>query len=105
MLAAAHEALGYAKGHARDDLDRDTMLLRALVKCIEIVGEAASRVGAETKERARDIPWDQITGMHNRLIHAYFDINRDIVWTTVTHDLPLLEPLLTAILDPGGTGA
>ena len=101
MLDATREALGYAANKERADIDENTMLLRALVKCIEIVGEAASRVGAETRKSAPDIPWEQIGGMRNRLIHAYFDINRDVVWRTVTDDLPRLERSLAAILDTG----
>ncbi len=66
MLDATHEALEYAEGRSREDLDRHTMLFRALVKCIEIVGEAASHVGTETRERVPTIPWDRIGGMRNR---------------------------------------
>ena len=104
MLDAAREARGYVQGKLREDLDRDTMLFRALVNCIEIVGEAASHVSGETRARAPGIPWGQITGMRNRLIHAYFDINRDVVWATVTHDLALLEPQLVAALDAKSAG-
>ena len=75
MLEAAREALGYARGRTREDLDRDTMFFRAVVKCIEIVGEAASRLSVETKRQSRDIPWAQVGGMRNRLIHAHFDIS------------------------------
>ena len=98
MLDAAREALRYAEGRSRADLNSDTMLLRALVKCIEIVGEAASRIGTETRRLSPSIPWDQICGMRNRLIHAYFDINKDAVWKTVADDLPQLERELSEML-------
>jgi len=98
MLDATREARGFVLDRTRADLDRDRMLFRALVNCIEIVGEAASRVSDETRSRLPAIPWPQITGMRNRLIHAYFDISADVVWSTVTHDLALLEPhLMTAL--------
>jgi uncharacterized protein with HEPN domain len=61
---------------------------------VEIVGEAASRVSAELRIRHSELPWATIVAMRNRLIHAYFDIDRNIVWDTVTADLP---PLLAAI--------
>lgn len=99
MLDAAREAIGYAEGRARADMETDTMRARALAKCLEIVGEAASRVSLETRERASDIPWAQIAGMRNRLIHAYFDIDLDEVWRTVVDDLPALAARLQAILD------
>jgi len=102
MLDAIREALGYARERSRGDLDRDTMLFRALVKCMEIVGEAASRVGEEARTHVPQIAWRQIGGMRNRLIHAYFDINRDIVWRTVVEDLPRLERDLADALGPDG---
>ena len=57
MLDVSREAIRYAEGRSRDDLNTDTMLARALVKCIEIVGEAASRIGKDTRERTASIPW------------------------------------------------
>jgi uncharacterized protein with HEPN domain len=80
------------------------MLLRALVNCIEVLGEAAAHVGEEMRAATPDIPWRAIVAMRNRLIHAYFDINKDVVWSTVTHDLALLEPQLTAFLGPDEAG-
>lgn len=99
MLDASREAIGYAEGRSRADLASDTMLARAVVKCIEIVGEAATRTTPETRNRAQAIPWAQINGMRNRLIHAYFDINLDAVWATVAKDLPVLVKALEAVLD------
>jgi uncharacterized protein with HEPN domain len=66
------------------------MLMLALVKSIEIVGEAASRISAATCEDLSELPWPDIIGMRNRLIHAYYDIDRDRVWDTVEQDLPPL---------------
>ena len=61
------------RDRTRADLDTDRQLVLALVKAIEIVGEAASRVTAPTKQRLPEIPWDDIVGMRHRLIHAYYD--------------------------------
>jgi uncharacterized protein with HEPN domain len=94
MRDAAREAMGFAAGRGRSDLDTDRQLLLSIVKDVEIVGEAASRVGAELRSRHPELPWAAIIAMRNRLIHAYFDIDRDVVWDTVTADLP---PLLAAI--------
>ena len=66
------------------------MLLFALVRAIEIVGEAASKVSAPARE-CISIPWASVIGMRNRLAHAYFDIDRDILWATVTQSLPELQ--------------
>ena len=72
----------------------------ALVKEIEIVGEAAARVSEAAREHLPDIPWDELIGMRNRLVHAYFDVNLDIVWQTVQDDLPRLIALLEPIEPP-----
>lgn len=94
MLDAAREARTFVEGKRRTDLDEDRPLALALVKLIEIVGEAASRVGAAERQRRGGIPWGDIVAMRNRLIHAYFDVDLDRVWDTVTDDLP---PLITEL--------
>lgn len=99
MLDAAREAMSFAAGRSRDDLERDRMLVLAIVKDVEIIGEAASRATAAAQAAHPEIPWAQIIAMRNRLIHAYFDVDLQVVWDTVTEDLPqlvaLLEPLVT----------
>jgi uncharacterized protein with HEPN domain len=74
------------------------MLLFALLRAIEIVGEAASRISAETRQAATDVPWPAVIGMRNRIVHAYFDINYDTAWKTVTEELPDLVPRLRALI-------
>ena len=88
MLEAAQEALSFASGRTRKDLDSDRQLVLSLVKDIEIVGEAAAQVTEATRLELKDIPWAAIIGMRNRLVHAYFSINLDILWQTVRDDLP-----------------
>ena len=98
MLDAAEEALDFAHGRSRADLDTDRMFARAVVQDIEILGEAAGKVGQETQDRYPDIPWAAIIGMRNRLIHGYFDIDLDRVWDTLVDDLPPLVSELRRIL-------
>jgi uncharacterized protein with HEPN domain len=98
MADALAAAMRFIKGRQRTDLDTDEMLLFALVRAIEIVGEAAGRVTAETRGNMPELPWAAIVGMRNRLVHAYFDINRDILWTTVTDAVPDLAERLQAAL-------
>lgn len=90
MLDAAREAQSFMVGRKRGDLDKDRMLVLALVKSVEIIGEAAFMMSETTKEMSPAIPWVDIIGMRHRLVHAYFDINLDILWRTVEHDLPTL---------------
>ncbi len=99
MLDAAQEAIGFAEGRTRADLEQDRMLLRALVKDIEIVGEAASRLSRALQDRYAHVPWADIVGMRNRLIHAYFDVDLDRVWDTVQQDLPYILAEVRRILE------
>ena len=94
MIDAIESALTFTHGRSRSDLDNDQMLLFALVRAIEIIGEAASKVSVEGRAQIPDVPWGVIVGMRNRLIHAYFDIDPDTLWSTVKRDLP---PLLAQI--------
>ena len=96
MLDAAEQALAFAHNRSRTDFDTDLMLVFALVKAIEIVGEAASQVTQTTCNQYPTIPWLEIVGMRHRLVHAYFDINLDILWRTVHQDLP---PLIVGLQD------
>ena len=94
MLDAINEALAFTKGKNRDDLDKDRMLTLAIIKELEIIGEAASKLTPELKSMQSNIPWLDIVGMRNRLTHGYFDIDLDRVWDTVLEDL---EPLCASL--------
>lgn len=89
MIEAACEAVSFAHGRARGDLDSDRQLLLSLVKDIEIVGEAAAQISESTRSELASIPWPRIVAMRNRLVHAYFSINLDIVWKTVQENCQL----------------
>ncbi|MCX5858370.1 MAG: DUF86 domain-containing protein [Proteobacteria bacterium] len=100
MLDAAKEAVNSTSGSTRSDLGKDHIRVLGLVKCVEIVGEAASRVGKETRDSYPEIAWNQIVAMRNRLVHVYFDIDLEQVWKTVSEDLPPLIDQLEKILGP-----
>lgn len=97
ILDAAEKAVSFVKGKARKDLDTDEMLSLSLVRLLEIVGEAANGVSLTFRDRFPHIPWRKMTGLRNRLIHGYFDVNLDIVWDTILEDLPPLLKDLKAI--------
>lgn len=94
MLDAAREAVGFLGDSKREALSDDRQLVLALMKAIEIIGEAAFRTSPETQARTAGVPWRDIVGMRHRLVHAYFDIDLDVLWKTVREDLP---PLITAL--------
>jgi uncharacterized protein with HEPN domain len=94
LLDAAQEAVDFCRDRSREDLTTDRMLNLSLVRLLEIVGEAARGVSSEFRRDHPDIPWKLMIGLRDRLIHGYFDVNLDIVWNTVTQDLPpLIEKL------------
>ncbi len=88
MLDAACDAVKFTQGRSRRDLEADRMFALALVKCIEIVGEAAAGVSGDIQRKNRSIPWADIVEMRHRLVHGYFAVDMDRVWDTVTVDLP-----------------
>jgi uncharacterized protein with HEPN domain len=94
MLDHAREAVAMAAGKTRDNLDTDRKLNLALVRLLEIVGEAASRTPDDERAQHPPIPWGQIVGLRNRLIHGYDSVDFDILWQIVNHDLP---PLIVAL--------
>ena len=98
MLDAAREAESFSQDKTRSSIDTDRKLALALVKCIEIIGEAANKISDESREDLPQIPWSNIIGMRNRLIHAYFDINLDILWKTIIEDIPPLIAELEKIV-------
>lgn len=103
MREAEAKAIAMAEGLRREELASTRMLALALTRCLEIVGEAASRVSAETREQHPDLPYVEMIAMRNRLNHAYFDIDLDIPCTTVRKDLPPLVDKLDLILGSTGT--
>lgn len=90
MLDAAKEAVSFAQDKQRGDLDEDRKLVLSIVRLVEIIGEAADHVSREFQEAHPEIPWLVIIGMRNRLAHAYFDVDLNLVWGTVKDDLPPL---------------
>jgi uncharacterized protein with HEPN domain len=99
MLDASLEIQQYVQTARREDLNHDPKLVHSPVHLFEIIGEAANQISDELREKIKNIPWLIIIGMRNRLIHAYFDINLDVVWNTSTEDIPLLITKLKILID------
>jgi uncharacterized protein with HEPN domain len=99
MLDHALEVVAMTKGKKRADLDKDRQLNLALVRLLEIIGEAASRAPKEEQARYADISWSEIISLRNRLIHGYDTVDFDILWQIVSQDLPGLIESLRKVLD------
>ena len=98
MIEAAEACERFVSGRSRTELETNVMLRFALVRAAEIFGEAASKVSLEARVSAPSIPWREIVAMRNRLIHAYFDIDPDVLWKAATEEIPTLSAALRAIL-------
>ena len=100
ILDSAREALSFASGKTRADLNSNRMLVLSLVKEIEIIGEAAGKISEDTRNKYKVIPWLDMIDMRNHLIHVYFEIDLDILWDTVINDLPQLVEEFEKIVSP-----
>lgn len=98
MLESAQAILSFARGRKRIDLDKDRQFLSAVVREFEIIGKAAGRISKKTQKQFPKIPWKNTIGMRNRLIHAYFHIDHDVVWRTIRDYLPSLCQQLEQII-------
>ena len=98
MLEHAREAVSFVGGKNQRDLDNDRVLELALVRLVEVVGEAAAKTSPECKQDYPFIPWAEIIGMRNRLIHGYNSVDLNVLWDTIEIDLPPLIEKLQEIL-------
>jgi uncharacterized protein with HEPN domain len=98
VVDALTSAIRFTEGRHREDLEKDEMLTFALVYAVQIVGEAVSKISVEFRDRYPEIPWAIIISMRHRLVHAYSDVNRDILWTTVTEAAPELLAQIKSLL-------
>ena len=99
MLVAARLAIGYVAGITRDDFEEDVQRQDAVIRRIEIIGEAAHRLTDPTRQALSDLPWREMIGMRNVMAHRYDEIDLDVVWETVPRDLPTVVTRLEQILD------
>ena len=99
MLENAEKALSFVQGLDYDDFCKDDKALYAVIRALEIIGEAARQVPEKVRENNPETPWREIAGMRNKLTHEYFGVNTKVVWRTVHEDLPAIIPALRKILD------
>lgn len=101
MIDHVEETIGLAKGKTREDLERDRVFFLALLKLVEIVGEAAMRISDSMRTAHPEIPWREIIGTRNHLIHGYDAVDHDILWQIVTTDFPTLAGQLKRLANEG----
>lgn len=94
----SREAMELVQNKAREDLDRDKQLTLSLLKYLEIIGSAASRISRECQNGCEPIPWDQVTEMKQQVIHTYLEIDLDWIWEKMEKELPALSKALEILL-------
>ncbi len=100
ILSSARIILSYIEGRSWDDFTKDIQFQDAVIRRLEIIGEAARRVSQATQDELADLPWHEMTGMRNFVIHQYDTVDLTIIWDTVTNSLPLLVARLEKIIPP-----
>ncbi len=98
MLDACDAVMAFMNGKSEQDLVADKLLVSAVTRQIEIIGEAANMLTLEIRGEHPEVPWKQIIGMRNKIIHEYFAVQTDTVWDVVMNDLPVLRGQLDAII-------
>jgi uncharacterized protein with HEPN domain len=94
MLDAVDRLQRYVGDQTRDGFEGDEVLQDAVIRQLEILGEAASRVSPELRNSVPEIPWAKVIGTRHRLIHGYLSVDLEVVWHTATHHVPRLRPYL-----------
>lgn len=100
ILIAARKALRFVEGMTWEGFQQSELHQNAVMRPLEIIGEAARLVSQQTRQAHPEIPWEQMIGMRNRLIHEYFRVNLKTVWETVQNDLPRLIALIEPLVPP-----
>ena len=100
ILESARTIRAYVAGMTRQDFLRETQVQDSVIRRLEIIGEAAGRISPEFRNAHPEIQWSEIRGMRNRMIHGYDDVNMDVVWDTVEHDIPHLIQIIESLAPP-----
>jgi uncharacterized protein with HEPN domain len=102
ILIAARKALKFLEGMTWEEFERSDLHQSAVMRPLEIIGEAARRISQQTRDAHPEIPWTQMIGLRNLLIHEYFRLDLMTVWDTVQNDLPRLIALIEPLVPPEG---
>ena len=97
IIQAIHKIEKYTKVLNYSKFARDEKTIDAVIRNLSIIGEAANNIPAEIRKKYPLVPWRQTSSMRNKVIHEYFGINKEIIWKTVTEDIPLLKKEINKI--------
>jgi len=91
IIQAIEKIESYTEGFSFNKFTSDTKTIDAVLRNLSVIGEAANNISEETKEAFKDVPWTEIIGMRNKMIHEYFGVDEEILWKTIKEDLPVLK--------------
>ncbi|MCX6999138.1 MAG: DUF86 domain-containing protein [Candidatus Sumerlaeota bacterium] len=98
IVSGIDDILEFTKGQTYNDFIRDKKTINAVIRSLEVIGEAAKKVPVEIRTRYNDIPWKMMSGMRDKLTHEYFGVDLKIVWAVVTSEIPPIRPLMDIII-------
>jgi len=98
MIEYAEKAERFAQGVEFADFQNDEKIMLAVVRALEVIGEAAKHIPKSVRDKYPDVPWKQIVGMRDKVIHDYFGVDVEVVWRTVKENLPPLRQAIAKIL-------
>jgi uncharacterized protein with HEPN domain len=96
------DAQEFVKGYGLEDFKGDKKTIYAVIRAIEVIGEAAKKIPNSIRSKYPDIPWKDIAGMRDKLIHEYFGVDLEVLWKTIQQDLPMLKVLISEVMKEMG---
>ena len=97
ILEAISKIESFVNGLTKFDFDRNVLIQDAVIRNFEIIGEATKKISKQFTQKHSGIPWQDMAGMRDKLIHDYLDVDLDVIWRTIESDLPLLKEMLSKI--------
>jgi uncharacterized protein with HEPN domain len=98
ILDAIRKVKQFIQGMAFEEFTRDDKTVFAVIRGLEIIGEATKRIPSSVRDLYSEVPWREMAGMRDKLTHDYFGVNLIVLWKTATQDLPNLEPAISRIV-------
>ncbi len=98
IYQAAKRISDFSQGINRDDLETDEMRLSAILYQIAVMGEATKRLSSEFRQQHSSIPWKEMAGIRDKLIHKYDNVKLDVVWNVIKKEIPVLQEQLEPLL-------
>jgi uncharacterized protein with HEPN domain len=98
ILEAIQEVADFTAGMDYTDFIEDRKSVNAVIRSLEVIGEATKNLSVELREKYPDIPWKRMSGMRDKLIHEYFGVDKEMVWEVVQNELPPLKYLVQKVL-------